>query len=184
MSPFYVKYFKSTNPCPRCSSKVPGTRAPQKSLCGAHLRIARVAFRLWSIQRRRQGRCLACDREALKFNCRCPVHREQNRLKCRRWDAAHPEAHDRAYLKVLARINAGFCRCSATTPLAPGQKRCDTCKVRDRAYKSGKRAVILAYKRRRLATKKAKEKELEKGLKAELRALGFVATRGPAVRRV
>jgi len=111
MSPKFIKEFKKSQACKECDGRPPKGR----QFCTDHLSKAREVWMLWSIIRRKSGRCSYCNRVVdVKGTIRCRIHRAYNIQKCRAWHALHGKAAAaRAYKKQAAYITA--CRAQGDT---------------------------------------------------------------------
>lgn len=190
MSPFFVKYFRSNNPCHLCPAESSTERTPGKSLCGSHLKLARIVFRLWSIVRRKHRKCIACDDHTDRNNCRCPSHRQANRKRCIQWFNDNRDRRSKYNLeRKEAHIAAGRCpNCPQHRALEPGFRRCSTCRaVHQVQSKGGNWSLVVEAHKERRAFKAARQLEAETNLKAELAQMGYrFSARGgvKSVRRV
>ncbi len=177
MSPFFVKFFKSNNPCPICSVKAPTDKAPGKSLCGAHLRLAKLCWVMWFQARRAAGRCVACPKKALVRNCRCSVHREKNRQKCIRWIRANPGYRDKCLQRKEAWIAQGKCpACPQHRSLEPGLRRCSLCRTKQRATNDGDRLTVREIAAQNQTFKEQRRLAAVEQARADLLTLGYVFT--------
>lgn len=182
MSPFFVKYFKSNNPCPCCSVRSGTEKVAGKSLCGPHLAVARMVWRLWGAARRRLGRCIECARKSVAQNCRCATHRKANKAKCTAW--YHKHRAQRAKYTADNRegwIAQGRCpTCPQHTALAPGRRRCANC--------NGDCLDIVDVRQQRQAFKAARSEAKAAEAIAALVAMGYIVTAKrdgtPSLRRI
>lgn len=181
MSPVFVRFFRSNNPCPSCPSRKPGDRAPGKSLCGHHLAIARMAWRLWAAARRRLGRCIECAKRAQKGTGRCHTHREANAAKGRRYYVANKDRltkyDDR---RKEAWIAQGRCPgCPQHAALLPGRRRCDSCNAQAKAYESGNRIAVVDIHNERRAFRAQRTAAKAEEARQTLAAMGYSFTELP-----
>jgi hypothetical protein len=178
MSPFFVKYFRSQNPCPHCRVGVTTEKAPGKSLCGVHLRLARLVWRLWAIARRGLGKCIECRAKTVENNCRCKKHRRANILKGRAYYATHKDqmnSREQEWREKL--ISQGLCpNCPQHHALEPGYRRCADCRAIHQAYKADSPeaiAVLVAQRQEKRAFREQRHAELRTKLAADLAAMGY-----------
>lgn len=180
MSPFFVRFFKSQNPCPSCPAKAPGDKAPGKSLCGPHLLLAKLNFRAWAVARRLKGFCYECSRRALKDAGRCRPHREKNLARVEAFFKRNPN-----YGMVQAKrteeqyISKGLCRCRAHLPLVPGSRRCQECKDYQKALSHGDAVTLKRIRTTRLARLRDWQRSRVLEAFAQLKALGIKTGRVP-----
>jgi hypothetical protein len=180
MSPFFVRYFRSNNPCPSCPSRSPADKASGKSLCGPHLALARIVWRLWSMARRRLGKCIDCTRKVVPGNCRCKGCRSFNIKKSK----AYYHTNRDTLLKTRrdwkeAFIAEGKCPgCPEHRALSPGRRRCDSCQERQHAYTKGDIMVVEASRAERAAFKTRRNQETEKQLRDQLAQMGYTFSLG------
>lgn len=134
MTAFFVKTFKKrhTKRCAHCrKDKVSGY-----SLCDRHLVAARERFRSWSNTRRKEHKCILCDRKPMKTWLRCRLHTKINRNRCAIWGSQHPDYAHKQWLKRKKYIDVGLCVCRAHNPLPVGKRRCDPCRTRSAGYEA------------------------------------------------
>lgn len=135
MTPFYIaEYRKKLKRCNTCKTD----RVKGRLFCERHLTEARVAFRLWSSERRRLGKCISCRKHSFSGFLRCRAHTFINRERCRVW-VAENKAHITAYWaarKAQFLAQGQCCQCPAHKPVVPGKRRCVDCQMRSRVYRT------------------------------------------------
>lgn len=177
MSPFFVRFFKSHNPCPYCPERSVDDKAPHKSMCKRHLAMARVHFRIWSVERRRHRLCIACSDASDGRNCRCPKHREMNRMKCARWaDAQTAEQHTaRKQAQREKWLAVGRCyRCPQHRRLGKF-KECRTCRVARQACVHGDLRAVREVRRSVYAFRRDRERARVRAWRQQLQQLRLAA---------
>ncbi len=190
MSPYFVRYFRSNNPCPFCTVKAGTEKAPGRSMCGTHLAIAKMVWRLWATARRRLGRCIECAKKAQKTNCRCPAHRHANKMKGRAYYAANKERLSKRERDVKeAWIGLGRCpACPQHNPLPPGQRRCNDCRGLHKAYVGTDRIAVVDARQARTDFKAQRSAARAEEARAVLAGMGYRVTElpdgTPSLRRI
>jgi len=174
MSPLFVKEFVSTNKCPKCPASRGG-----KSLCRRHLTVARLAWRVWSHFRRRQGLCMDCGEPAILLAGRCETHRKMNAVRSARWHSAHPaesaERDARRNVEQAVLRRAGKCpSCRERAPIFKGSL-CKTCyKIKNASSVEARDAIRERRRNRRIR----EERSEIVGIRQQLRRLGYVVPVG------
>ena len=184
MSPFFVKKFKKENHCAHCTTY---SAQEGRSMCLKHLKIAKLAFLVWSSLRARARLCIACPKKvATGNNCRCKEHRRANKEKCIEWMrkkvAENPHFHRDRGRSVTARwLAEGKCRCSGHPPLVDGLTVCEGCRLRHKVDAGTASKAELRQYREVMRAKRTAKEEARAGRVAEARRdmveLGYAPAR-------
>lgn len=192
MTPLFIEEFKSKNKCPYC-----GKKSDQKSLCRQHLEVARLTWKIWRVNRRKNGLCQYCHTPSATRSPNCESHREIQRKYQADFYSRNPgyikkAAIDRAILKDKL-TPKGICSCRMRNPIVEGKEYCKDCLKRQSLFSSlvyykqvGKSDKILYYakmldKHRQTIYNKNTKRMLSelKGTRQKLRELGYkVGTSG------
>ena len=135
MSPMFLKFFRNEVKCQCCHSH----KKEGYSVCPKHLKYAKLRWRGWSEERRKEGLCCWCGRKSYKGWLRCKKHTEYNRGICREWVTRNKNRQAQAWLDRKANYTGkGKCpSCSQHRKLTKGFHRCWTCRKRHQLMERG-----------------------------------------------
>lgn len=188
MTPLFITEFKDKNKCPFCSKE-----ADQKSLCRQHLEVARLTWKIWRINRRKDGLCQYCHVPSVTRSPNCESHREKQRGYQASFYSRNPgyikKAHkDRVIIKNKL-TPKGVCDCRMRNPIEEGKRYCKDCLKRQSLFfrlqyhkQAGHQDKIVYYtnqldKHRQAIYNKNTKRMLSelKGTRQKLRELGYKA---------
>lgn len=133
MTPLFIEEFKSHHKCPRCSKDT-----GQKSLCRQHLEAAKLTWKIWRINRRKNGLCRHCHSPAVIRSPNCESHRKIQRKYMAGFYNRNPgyikkATIDRAILKDKLTLK-GICNCRMRNPIVEGKQYCKDCLKRQSLF--------------------------------------------------